>query len=213
MISRAMDREVAHESNPIRDGYCGCRLSAFRQAGTLLDARLVMRMGDANIEMTSRVPIAGFTMKTTLRPGLVHVLSYRLTGARTPASTMSRTMPRESGTSSMIGLIQWATMEAMRPYLGAGEHSVGLDIDILHAADAPAGVVAHVEIVVEKVEGRKVFFRVKAYDGDRSIGEGTHERFVIDRERLHPGVSQPRRRPVRIRPSRGARTHDTRRVG
>jgi predicted thioesterase len=83
-------------------------------------------------------------------------------------------MPRASGTASMVGLIQWASMEAIRPHLGAGEHSVGLDIEILHAADAPAGLVAHVEIVVERVEGRKVFFRVKAYDGDRAIGEGTH---------------------------------------
>jgi fluoroacetyl-CoA thioesterase len=165
--------------------------------------------------MTSRVPIAGFTMKTTLRPGLVHVLSYRLTEARTPPSTLScRTMPRGSGTASMVGLIQWASMEAIRPHLGAGEHSVGLDIEILHAADVTAGLVAHVEIVVERVEGRKVFFRVKAYDGDRAIGEGTHERFVIDRERLHPGAGRtPRRASGHPRPSRRARVHDTRRVG
>jgi fluoroacetyl-CoA thioesterase len=137
-------------------------------------------------------------MKTTLRPGLVHVLSYRLTNARAPAS--------------IVGLIQWASMEAIRPYLGAGEHAVGMDIEVLHAADAPAGLVAHVEIVIERVEGRKIFTRVKAYDGDRAIGEGTHERFVIDREQLHPRAVRPRGRSPG-RPSRGARVHDTRRAG
>jgi fluoroacetyl-CoA thioesterase len=153
-------------------------------------------------------------MKTTLRPGLVHVLSYRLTGARTPASTISRAMPRESATASMVGLIQWASLEAIRPYLGSGEHSVGLEIEVLHAADLPAGLVAHVEVVIERVEGRKIFTRVKAYDGDRAIGEGTHERFVIDREQLHPRPVRPRgRSSSRTRPSRGPRVHDTRRAG
>jgi fluoroacetyl-CoA thioesterase len=137
-------------------------------------------------------------MKTTLRPGLVHVLNYRLTGAR--------------ARPSMIGLIQWASMEAIRPHLGTGEHAVGLDIEVLHAADVPAGLVAHVEIVIERMEGRKIFTRVKAYDGDRAIGEGTHERFVVDREQLHPRASRPRHR-TSGRPSRGARGHDTRRAG
>jgi fluoroacetyl-CoA thioesterase len=174
-------------------------------------ARVVMRRSDANFETTSRVPIAGFTMKTTLRPGLVHVLSYRLSGARTTASTSSHDRAAPAG-GALVGLIQWACMEAMRPHLGGGEHSVGIDIQVLREEAAAAGLVAHVEVMIEKVEGRRVCFRVKAYDGDRAIGEATHERFVLDRERLHPRTAPHRpRRGRAVRPSRGPRVHDGRR--
>lgn len=136
-------------------------------------------------------------MKTTLRPGLVLELSYRVTDARTPWPRLSlesepfRPAPASPARDTMLGLIQWACSEAMRPHVAAGEHSVGLDIQILSAEPVPPGLVARVEIVVERVEGRKVSFRVKAYDGVRPIGEGTHERFVIDRDRFSVRPARP----------------------
>lgn len=142
-------------------------------------------------------------MKTTLHPGLVVELSYRVTDARalwSPQSEHARPAPAPADT--MLGLIRWACMEAMRPHAEAGEHSVGLETEILSAGEIQPGFVAHVEVMVERVEGRKLWFRVKAYDGTRAIGEGIHERFVIDRERLAP---KPARPPRNARPSRAAR--------
>lgn len=84
----------------------------------------------------------------------------------------------------MVGLIEWACMEAMRPHLDAGEQSVGTDIRIAHTGATPPGLTVRVEVAVERVEGRRLSFRVTAHDGIESIGGGTHERFVIDRERF-----------------------------
>jgi fluoroacetyl-CoA thioesterase len=136
-------------------------------------------------------------MKTTLRPGLVHELSYRVTESRAPSS---------SANDFMVRLIHWACMEALRPHLQAGEHSVEVDNRVLRAAAAPAGLIVRVEVVLEKVEGRRISLRVVAYDGERAIGEATHERFVIDRERFASRPPRARaRQPVRAAPRRAAR--------
>jgi fluoroacetyl-CoA thioesterase len=135
--------------------------------------------------------------KKTLRPGLVRELRYRVAAPQGRGPFDSRSVPAHAAPvrDPMLGLVPWACMETMRHHLDAGEHSVGLDTLILQDAVAAAGLVARVEVIVEKVEGRRVCFRVKAYDGVRPIGEGTHERFVIDRERHH-GPARPRpRRP------------------
>jgi fluoroacetyl-CoA thioesterase len=150
-------------------------------------------------------------MKTTLHPGLVLELSYRVADARPswsrPASQSERSRMPPSASDTMLGLIRWACMEAMRPHAQAGEHSVGLETEILSAAEMAPGQVAHVEVLVERVEGRKVWFRVKAYDGARPIGEGTHERFVMDRERLspRPARQQPRQHAAQATRSSGPR--------
>lgn len=139
-------------------------------------------------------------MKTTLHPGLVLELSYRVADVRPPWMGLEskRSRPAPSASDTMVGLMRWACMEAMRSQAEAGEHSVGLEAEILRAAEMAPGLVAHVEVLVERVEGRKVWFRVKAYDGARPIGEGTHERFVMDRERFSP-------RPARQQPRQHAR--------
>jgi fluoroacetyl-CoA thioesterase len=150
-------------------------------------------------------------MKTTLHPGLVLELSYRVADARPswsrPAGQSERSFLAPSASDGMLGLIRWACMEAMRPHAQAGEHSVGLETEILSAAEMAPGQVAHVEVLVERVEGRKVWFRVKAYDGARPIGEGTHERFVMDRERLspRPARQQPRQHAAQATRSSGPR--------
>jgi fluoroacetyl-CoA thioesterase len=93
-------------------------------------------------------------------------------------------MPEVFATAYMVGLIEWACLEAMRPHLDPGEQSVGTDIRVSHTAATPPGFNVRVEVVVEKVEGRKISFRVAVQDGIDSISSGTHERFVIDRKRF-----------------------------
>ena len=141
-------------------------------------------------------------MKTSLHPGLVLELSYRVTDERPPWMPPGRSEPSRPAPASdtMVGLMRWACMEAMRSHVEAGEHSVGLETEILRAEEMAPGLVAHVEVLVERVEGRKIWFRVKAYDGARPVGEGTHERFVMDRERLSPRPARAAAPPARPRP-------------
>jgi predicted thioesterase/quercetin dioxygenase-like cupin family protein len=89
-------------------------------------------------------------------------------------------MPAVFATAYLVGLFEWACLEALRAHLDPGEATVGTDIRVSHTAATPPGLTVSVHVCVERVEGRRIAFRVSAHDGVDPIGEGTHERFVID---------------------------------
>lgn len=87
-------------------------------------------------------------------------------------------------TPFMIMLMERAAREALRPFLDEGEESVGIDVNIRHVGGAPLGANVHAVATVTEVEGRKIGFKVAAYEGDKLLGEGTHKRMVVDLDRL-----------------------------
>jgi fluoroacetyl-CoA thioesterase len=103
-----------------------------------------------------------------------------------------RDMPPVFATAYMVGFIEWACIEAIRPLLEPGEHSVGTHVNVSHMAATPAGmnVTAFVELVA--AEGRKLTFRVTCRDEKDIIGEGTHERAVINPEKFMARVAAKR---------------------
>ncbi len=134
-------------------------------------------------------------MKTSLAPGLTSTFRYRVPEDKTvphvyPESPMFRDMPRVFATAYMVGLLEWACMEAMQPHLDPGEQSVGTGIWITHTAATPPGLTVTVEVKLLEVAGRKLSFALKAHDGVDPIGEGKHERFVIDGERFARKVKE-----------------------
>ena len=86
-------------------------------------------------------------------------------------------------TPSMISLMERAAIAAIDPYLEEGQTSVGFEVNVRHLASSDIGatVIAHAELV--EVNRNRLNFNVEAYDGDRKIGEGTHRRAIIDRNR------------------------------
>ena len=84
-------------------------------------------------------------------------------------------------TPSMISLMERAATDAIAPYLAAGQISVGFEVHVRHLApsDLGATIIAYAE--VSEVSRNRVTFQVSAYDGDRKIGEGSHQRAVIAR--------------------------------
>ncbi len=132
-------------------------------------------------------------MKSTLRPGLTHRHRFTVTEAKTvpnlyPESPDFVAMPKVFATGFMVGFIEWACLELMKPHLDEGEGSLGIHIDVDHQAATPPGmeVTADVEVVV--VDGRKVDFRVTARDEVEIIAEGTHRRFIVNWERFNAGL-------------------------
>jgi fluoroacetyl-CoA thioesterase len=128
-------------------------------------------------------------MKPSLAPGLTFTFRYRVPEDKTvpfvyPESPLFQEMPRVFATAYLVGLLEWACIEAIRPHLEEGEQSVGTSISVTHTAATPPGFTVTVELRLLQVEGRRLAFSVKAHDGVDPIGEGTHERFVIDRERF-----------------------------
>jgi fluoroacetyl-CoA thioesterase len=89
-------------------------------------------------------------------------------------------MPMVYGTPFMILLMEIASGNAIRAHLPEGFVSVGSHVDVRHLAPTPVGrrVVATAR-VLEKTRS-SVLFEVKAFDGERLIGEGKHRRGVVD---------------------------------
>ena len=87
-------------------------------------------------------------------------------------------------TPAMLALMENAAMLAVAPELPEGCTTVGGHIDASHVRPTPVGerVIALAEVT--RVEGKKIEFAVAAYAGDTLIGEGTHLRFVVDREKF-----------------------------
>jgi predicted thioesterase len=87
-------------------------------------------------------------------------------------------------TPMMIALIEQTCNESVMPFLEAGQGTVGTRIDVSHCAATPVGMRVWCDSVLTEVDRRRLVFNVKAYDECGLIGEGTHERFVIDSERF-----------------------------
>ena len=93
-------------------------------------------------------------------------------------------LPPVFATPMMILAMENAALNAMKPFFEPGETAVGSRVDVRHFAATPVGrrVTAYAEVT--GTPGRRVDFRVWADDGEQRIGEGTHERAVIDLDRF-----------------------------
>ena len=87
-------------------------------------------------------------------------------------------------TPAMVALMENAAMNAVAPHLEAGQTTVGTEISTTHIKAAALGATITATATLTAIEGRKLTFAVTAHDGDNIIGEGTHTRFIVDRERF-----------------------------
>ena len=113
-------------------------------------------------------------------------------GADDLASRLDSSLAAVMSTPTMIGMMELAAIDALRPYVEAGESSVGAGIDVQHTAATPPGHRVRAEAEVTKVEGRRIEFTVRAFDETEQIGTGVHRRAVLDaakfNERLKPKI-------------------------
>jgi fluoroacetyl-CoA thioesterase len=107
--------------------------------------------------------------------------SYTITvGENDLASRLDATLPHVMATRVIVGMMELAAMDAIRPFLDAGEGSVGVAIDIQHIAATPPGHQVRANAEVIKSEGKRLEFKVTAADETEEIGSGVHRRAVID---------------------------------
>lgn len=93
-------------------------------------------------------------------------------------------LPAVLATPVMIMAMENAALDAIRPYLDAGESAVGTRVDVSHLAATPAGRRVVASATVTASHGRRIEFDVRAVDGDEEIGRGTHGRVAIDLARF-----------------------------
>jgi fluoroacetyl-CoA thioesterase len=96
------------------------------------------------------------------------------------ASELDSALASVLSTPTMVAMMEQAAMEAIKPFLDAGESSVGMSIEVSHTAATPPGHRARAEAEVTKVEGRRLEFAVLAFDDVEQIGSETHRRAVVD---------------------------------
>jgi fluoroacetyl-CoA thioesterase len=138
-------------------------------------------------------------MKESLKPGLAHQFKFKIPPGKTvphlyPESQMFREMPEVLATGYLVGLLEWACIEALRPHLDwPREQSLGTHVNFSHLAATPPGLTVTVDVRLERIDGRKLSFSVTAHDGVDQITEGTHERIVIDSARFAARVAEKAR--------------------
>jgi fluoroacetyl-CoA thioesterase len=66
----------------------------------------------------------------------------------------------------------------------------GTNLNISHLAATPFGMKVKAESTIEKVDGRKILFKVVAFDEREKIGEGTHERFILNKDRFQKKANE-----------------------
>jgi fluoroacetyl-CoA thioesterase len=96
----------------------------------------------------------------------------------------SSLLPPVLATPIMILVMENAALNAIRPFLDEGESAVGTVVDVRHIAATPIGQQVTAEARVIEVSDRRIVFAVAARDEVEEIGSGTHERAVVDLQRI-----------------------------
>jgi fluoroacetyl-CoA thioesterase len=120
----------------------------------------------------------------TIPVGAKGTYTLKVTPPHLASQFKDAALPPVFATPMMVTVMENAALNAVRDYLDAGESAVGTLVNVRHLAATPAGQTVTAEAVVTKVEGRRIWFDVTARDGIETIGDGTHERMVVDLARV-----------------------------
>jgi len=94
------------------------------------------------------------------------------------------------GTPMMIALMENAAWRAVAEHLEAGQVTVGTLVNVRHLGATPLGQKVRATAELIEIDGRRLVFKVEAYDEQKKIGEGQHERTIINLERFLQRIGQ-----------------------
>lgn len=132
-----------------------------------------------------------------LKPGLRHSETIRVGEAlAVPAQGRALGFPQEMppvfATANMIALVEWTCVAALMPYLAPDQRTVGTRVEISHSAATPIGMKVTAEIELIEIDGRRLRFMVSCHDEAEPIGDGFHERMIIDHDRFMARLARKR---------------------
>jgi fluoroacetyl-CoA thioesterase len=93
-------------------------------------------------------------------------------------------MPAVFATAQMIAFVEWTCVAALAPYLAPHQRTVGTRVDMSHLAATPIGMTVTADIELVEIDGRRLRFKASCRDEIDVIGEGFHERAIIDHDRF-----------------------------
>ena len=122
-------------------------------------------------------------MAQEIKTGLFREACTAVTAANT-ARAMSSGCLEVFATPAMCCLMEQAASELMDSLLEEGSTSVGTALNVAHTAATPVGMQVRAVAEITGVEGRRISFKVTAFDEAGEIGSGTHERFIVFKEKF-----------------------------
>jgi fluoroacetyl-CoA thioesterase len=128
-------------------------------------------------------------VELNLQPGLVGLSEIVVADEHT-APRVGSGRVHVLATPVMINVIEAAALDAIERRLPDGYQSLGTVLNVRHIAATPVGMKAVARVEVTKVEGRTVHFRIEVRDEKDLIGDGTHERVVVNVEKFAERVKR-----------------------
>ena len=129
-----------------------------------------------------------------LKPGLTGTAEI-VVGTRDTAPHVGSGKIGVLATPIMVNLMEAAALQAVERFLPPGYQTVGTHLDVKHFAATPVGLRVRAEAELVKLEGRTLTFRLRAADEREVIGEGTHERLIINVARFDQRMQGKLSRP------------------
>jgi predicted thioesterase len=123
-----------------------------------------------------------------LTPGLSAGLEHLVSADDAATKWGSGLLPVFS-TPALVGLMEATAVLALEGHIQPGQTSVGTHMDVRHLAATPVGMKVRTSAVLIVLEGRKLTFKIQAWDEVEMIGEASHERFVVDEDRFMTRVT------------------------
>ncbi|MFI4949211.1 MAG: thioesterase family protein [Alphaproteobacteria bacterium] len=133
-----------------------------------------------------------------LKPGLRHSETLTVSEAlAVPAQARlfspGTEMPPVFATAQMIAFVEWTCVHALAPYLGPQQRTVGTRVEMTHTAATPIGMNVTAEVELVSFDGRTLRFKAICRDEKEPIGEGFHERTVIEHDRFMARLARKQR--------------------
>ncbi|KAF1085811.1 Fluoroacetyl-CoA thioesterase [Sporotomaculum syntrophicum] len=124
-----------------------------------------------------------------IKPGLVGIAQVEVNEQNTAIAYGSGGI-KVYATPAMIGLMEKAALSSVDPLLPEGYSTVGIKVNVEHVAATPIGgnVRAHSKLM--EIDGRRLVFDVQAYDDIRLVGQGIHERFIVQSDQFLQRVTK-----------------------
>lgn len=119
-----------------------------------------------------------------LEPGLIGEYTTVVAESDTAAAIAGDSLPPVLSTPRLVSLLETTAHSAIEPYLTGDQTSVGVAVHLFHTAATPVGMQVRIRAELLEVDGRRLRFKVEAWDEVEQVAHGEHERFIIDGSRF-----------------------------
>ncbi len=124
-------------------------------------------------------------------------LKVGMTFEKTLTVTEALTPPHLAGhgigvlaTPEMVRLIEQCALEGVLPLLQPNQNTVGMRVDVRHLGATPVGMKVTVRCTLAEIDRRRLVFQAEVHDELDKVGEGTHERFIVDAEKHQERIKE-----------------------